>query len=275
VQPYFGWREQRFKARTRFGVTLGVQLPDLIQSYLFFFGIWEPAITEYVRKSLRHGDIFIDVGANIGYFTTLASSLVGEEGRVFAIEASPMIFRKLQENIALNGFKNVQAFNVAAYDKHRDLKFFLGKKANLGASTTFERKAALREFHLEAKIQALPLTDIVGPEIIMNARLVKIDVEGAEWFILSGMRMLLASCSEQTEFLVEISPYAVREQGNDPEDLLNMFDEAGFQAYYIENNYSAEFYLADEISKNVRNLKRPITKITDVLFSKRKLEVTP
>ncbi|KFI22373.1 FkbM family methyltransferase [Nitrosococcus oceani] len=272
IEPYLGWREQCFKARTRFGVTLLVRLPDLVQSYLFFFGVWEPAITEYVRKNLRQGDIFIDVGANVGYFTTLASKLVGKGGHVFAIEASPTIFQKLQKNIAFNNkFKNVQAFNVAAYDKRRLIPFFIGNKANLGASTSFESKAMLRKFSLETKVEALPLAEIVGAGSIINARLIKIDVEGAEWFVLSGISKLLATCSEQTEFLVEISPHAVRKQGNSVEDFLNIFDEAGFQAYFIENNYSPEFYWSSEIPKNVRNLESPIIETTDVLFSRRKL----
>ena len=69
------------KATTQFGARMHVRFPDTIQSYVYFFGVWEPAITAYLTRALATGDVVIDIGANIGYDTLLASHLVGPKGR--------------------------------------------------------------------------------------------------------------------------------------------------------------------------------------------------
>lgn len=75
-------------ARTRFGATFAVDTQDLIQRYLYLFGVWEPHMTRWLQRRLKPGDVFVDVGANIGYYSILASRLVGARGKVVAIEAS-------------------------------------------------------------------------------------------------------------------------------------------------------------------------------------------
>ena len=65
-----------------------------------FFGVWEPVITKYVADNLREGDVFIDVGADMGYYTILASRCVGASGKVFAVEASGGTYAKLLKNMS-------------------------------------------------------------------------------------------------------------------------------------------------------------------------------
>src|SRR4029434_10325351 len=84
--------------------------PDIIQMYLWLFGILEPDLTHFMRARLKPGDGFIDVGANIGVFTALAARCVGssgdggggDSGGVLAIEASPAIFESLTETLGNN-----------------------------------------------------------------------------------------------------------------------------------------------------------------------------
>jgi precorrin-6B methylase 2 len=86
---------------------------DIIQQYIYYFGVWEPRITGWVSRHLAPGDTFIDVGANIGYYSLLASPLVGKTGTVVAIEASPRTFDDLLFNLELNNVSNVRPVNVA------------------------------------------------------------------------------------------------------------------------------------------------------------------
>src|SRR6266545_4932566 len=69
------------------GVRLLVETDDLIQGYIYLFGVWEPNITDWIRRTLLPGDTFVDVGSNIGYYSTLAARLVGSAGSVVAIDA--------------------------------------------------------------------------------------------------------------------------------------------------------------------------------------------
>src|SRR5215470_15194542 len=82
----FHWRPREFTCRTRFGGRISGTTEDLIQRHLYFFGTWEPHISGWIEASLRAGDCFVDVGANIGHYSLLASALVGPGGHVVAIE---------------------------------------------------------------------------------------------------------------------------------------------------------------------------------------------
>jgi FkbM family methyltransferase len=79
-------------------------------------GIVEPALTKFIKQTLREGDIFIDVGANWGYFTCLSSKIVGDTGLVIAIEPIRATFLKLLNTIDRNKLFNVICFNVALSD---------------------------------------------------------------------------------------------------------------------------------------------------------------
>ena len=74
---------------------------------------YDPVETSYLMQVLKPGMLFLDIGANIGYFTLLAASAVGPEGRVIAVEPEPKNYRVLTKNLALNGIKNALPRNVA------------------------------------------------------------------------------------------------------------------------------------------------------------------
>src|SRR5262249_10578177 len=99
VNPHFAWQSHEFVATTVFGTRLAGNTIEILQQYVYYFGMWEPNLTRWIWERLRPGDTFIDVGANIGYFSLLAAKRVGATGRVVAIEASPKIFSALQCNL--------------------------------------------------------------------------------------------------------------------------------------------------------------------------------
>ncbi|MDX3388383.1 FkbM family methyltransferase, partial [Streptomyces niveiscabiei] len=121
--------------RTRSGAHFPVTTSDVIQRYLYLFGAWEPHLTSFVSRRLRPGDTFIDVGANIGYYTVLASQLVGSTGRVVAVEPSPDFHEALAGNVRLNGCANVRTVNTAVSDTPGRLTFYLEDPMNLGGTT--------------------------------------------------------------------------------------------------------------------------------------------
>lgn len=236
VLPHLFWRPMHFaNSRASFGAKFDLQFPDLVQSYIYFFGTWEPGVTKHIQSILSPGDTVIDVGANIGYFTLLASKCVGASGQVHAVEASPLIYDKLKRNIALNDAGNVSAHNLAATSEAGDVQVYTCDW-NLGASTILPEMAARfdRSAH-EFTVQGRTLADIVGPDTLCRARLIKIDVEGAEQAVISGIADLLPRMSERTQVLVEIS--------GDPSEIVGIFADAGFSAQVIENLYTPSYYM--------------------------------
>lgn len=260
VTRHLLWRKIKTKARTRFGSLMDVDIQDSIQRFIFFFGVFEPAITEYVAKTLQPGDIFIDIGANVGYYSLLASKLVGPRGSVFAFEASPSIFEMLQNNLRANRATNVKSFNVAITATSCDVNVYRHDSSNLGGTTISRAIALRRATFREASVKGLPLRSIIAPEIIQRARLIKIDVEGSEWGVLAGFREFLPILSENNaEILLEVDRDALADQGVSVRELFDMFEVAGFQWSLVRNEYNESFYFS------TRDLV-PVSAVDDAAF---------
>ncbi len=242
-----------------------VQFPDTIQTYLYFFGLWEPAITAYLAATLVPGDTVIDIGANVGYDTLLAAHCVGPGGRVFAIEASPRVFGLLSENLALNDARCIEAFNVAVCADAGNVTVFLHDDSNLGGTTIVPAVAARRGAVLEAVVRGRPLADIVPVEAILSARMIKIDVEGAEFPVVRGFLPLLPRLSCRTELLIEVSAEGLHDHGSSVEEFLGFFRTAGFAPFTIDNRYSLDEYL-EPVSHRLDPLEGCDFEQLDVLF---------
>jgi FkbM family methyltransferase len=258
-----------FEGRTTQGDRFICHPPDLIQLYLWLFDIWEPDLTDFIIKRLEPGDGFVDVGANIGYYSALASRRVGAHGHVVAIEASPEVFRDLQESIARNPHcQNVRLVNKAAAAVAGELNIYSGPKHNTGLTTTVRG----RGFPAQTTIPAQPLDDLLSAEVIRTARLVKIDVEGGEPSVLAGMRRFITNCRPDLEMLIELSPSWWSDASLRPIDVLQPFMDAGFYVYEMSNSYWPWRYLwpnrVDRPRRTGRDLTKRVNRI-DVVLSKR------
>jgi FkbM family methyltransferase len=272
INPYFAWHSYPFVARAFFGSRIAGNTRDILQQYVYYFGIWEPHFTYWITRQLRPGDTFIDVGANIGYYSLLASRLVGRSGMVVAIEASPRIFAVLMENLQLNNIQNARAVNIAAGKQVGTARLFLGPETHCGLTTTSEIECAKNDCQFECEISTAPLASILSEKEMNSARLIKIDVEGAEWNVVEGMANRLASSRPDLEVMVELNPQRLADQGKSVGDVLRIFRDEGFYAYQLENDYSAESYLGGGMKQAPLRLRGPIHQETDVLFSRRDAE---
>ena len=243
VVPHLLWRPLTFTCKTEFDAKITTTFPDTIQTRIFFFGFWEPSITSYVRSKLKPGDVFIDIGANIGYYSLLASRCVGQSGRVFAFEASPSIYALLQKNLAANNAGNVIARNVAVSDRECEIPIFLNRAENIGASTTLQSVADSIGARQEAIVDGYPLSSLIDLAVLRTARFIKIDVEGAEWPIVNGMRDVVSELSDDTEILIEVNSSSAESLGGTAKDLLRVFTDAGFLPFEISNSYEIGSYV--------------------------------
>jgi FkbM family methyltransferase len=265
VHRYIIWRDLPIVARTRFGARLEGSFPDAVHSYVYFFGVWEPAITALYRAALKPGDVVIDIGANVGLHTLLASGLVGPKGRVHAIEASPWIHARLLRNLTANGARNVTTYNMAATAEPSQVGVYLHDTTNLGGTTIVAEEAARSGAAFEAMIEGRPLSQIVPMEELLAARLIKIDVEGAEWLVAQGMVDLLPRLRADVDILIEVKPDALAALGASLEMFLALFERAGFVAYEIENSYQPADYMRPSQATPQR-LRRRDFAMADLLF---------
>jgi FkbM family methyltransferase len=242
VRPYILWRNLPATARPDFGAKMEGELGDIIHNHLYFFGVWEPGVTRVYRLHLRPGDVCIDIGANVGAHALLAASIVGNAGQVHAVEASPAIFRRLLRNLALSAARQVRPYNVAVTDAAMPVTIFLHDSSNLGGTTIMPSEANCRPTTREVVIEGNSLPNIVPIDHIRAARLIKIDGEGAEWLVLTGMQDVLSQLRDDCLVLLEVSSNALADQGKSIDDVLSLMQAHGFEPFQISNPYDPKFY---------------------------------
>ena len=190
-------------------------------------GCYEPTETDPVRKRLQPGDTFIDVGASIGWFTVIASQLVGENGRVIAFEPEPTSFAPLKRNVEANGCRNVVLVQKALSNEPGIVSLHLARKSK-GTHSIVLKKG----YKTSIEVEAVRLDDYLQ-EHESEADFVKIDIEGAEGMVLDGMRETLEACDNLC-LMMEYAPRALAISGYDPDELLHGLADRGFQICYID-----------------------------------------
>jgi FkbM family methyltransferase len=234
---------------------------DLIQRYLYWFGVWEPDLTRFIlrRMAAVPSRTFIDVGANIGYFSLLVAK-AHASAHVVSVEASPPTLAKLRRHIQLNQLRNIRVVPQAASDYQGSIDLFLSAPNNEGATTT------LPGIHDSASISVAcaPLSCLLTSEEVQAARLIKIDVEGAEASVLRGLEPDLATLPQDVELIVEISA----QSRCDTEAIFALLGRHGFHAYELTNSYGPQAYLERRQPDVPRRLLGLPAQQTDVIFSR-------
>ena len=188
-------RGLRVDGTTFFGDTMQLFLPSSMDIYLTGGKTHESELrlARYLITTLQAGDVFIDVGAHYGYYSLLAARLVGRQGRVIAIEASPTSYGILQHNLA--GIPGTVAKNVAASARVGTLRFYefpnLYAEYNSFDVTQYAEETWFAENPpVVTMVPTTALDEVVSHHHISPA-IVKIDVEGAEERVITGAESLL------------------------------------------------------------------------------------
>lgn len=263
----FYWREHNYVARTLVGTMMKGNSLDLVQGFIYYFGIWEPNLTAFIKKRLQclQGRTFVDVGANVGYFSLLVAYQLAQV-KVVAIEAFPSIYERLVDNVKLNGLTNIRTVAVAATENKQQVFMYHSGKNNEGATTSVRGK-----FQTEPMVvEGLPLSEILTEVEIEQVRLIKIDVEGAEYSVIKGMSSLLSRFQKDIEIIVEITPESIGEKNL--AEIFDMFEMVGFYPYILTNIYDVEYYLFSQATSTITRMKEIPKKQTDVIFSRTNAE---
>lgn len=194
--------------------------------YLSINGVYEPFETELVKKEIKNGDVVLDIGANIGYFTLIFAKIVGEEGKVFAFEPDPTNFSLLKKNVEINGYQNVILIQKAVSNKTGKIKLYLSEE-NLAGHRIYN----LHGDRKSIEIEAIQLDDYFEN---YNGKIdfIKMDIEGAEGQAIQGMFNLLKK-NKTVKIVTEFLPIALKISGIEPIEYLKMLIEHGFKLYHI------------------------------------------
>jgi FkbM family methyltransferase len=210
--------------RTSDGVRM-VSMPGNFSSMaMYLLSDRDPEIQSVIRRVVPAGGVFVDVGANIGSYTVRASQIVGPAGRVVAIEAHPFTFGFLERTIALNGFANVTAMNIAA-GAGRQIVRMKYTAVNPG-ETHVSREG-------DAEIMMQPLDECMAGLGIAAIDYLKIDVEGYELFVLRGARRIIEPSRGIVVQTEQVDQHA-RRYGHSVSEIVELLLAYGLQPHRVD-----------------------------------------
>ena len=193
-------------------------------------GIWEPYETALLLACLQPGDVFVDVGANIGYYPVIAATVVGADGAVLAFEPEPDNFRLLCANLRLNRCGDqVRAFAAGLADHTHAGQLYLSED-NAGDHQVFAAAAGRRS----VPISLYHGSAFLRPRLA-RMDLLKIDVQGAEFAVMAGLLPLLQTLPRVPRIIIELTPLSLRQAGSSGRALIELLATLGQPLWIIDH----------------------------------------
>lgn len=195
-----------------------------VELSLFETGTYEKGTIQLLEKYLEPGASFLDIGANIGLMSVIASKIVGERGIVYAVEANPGTAVILQANIELNKCKNIELLPIALSDKQGKALLFENWEVNRGGASLISQSDDQKG--IEVKMERLD--DLFDEQTKID--LVKIDVEGFEPQVIRGGMNWFKK--QLPVFIIEVSEKREKEIGPSPAEIWKLVQTIGDYQFY-------------------------------------------
>lgn len=228
---------------------------DGISTELALFHTHEPVNTKLLAENLKKGMTCFDIGANIGYYTLLESKKVEDEGKIIAIEPSPINFKLLQKNIQNENVTNVELYQIAGGDHDGTIKFFLDPHSNLSRIISNEEKVPENGEIVEVPIKKLD--SFLETSAINTLDFIRMDVEGYEFNILEGMKDTIKKFKPMIQMEVHTS-------------LLGNEKTKKLLEWFMSENYEVVYYIIRQLDcpmvGDIKDVKKySLQKLLDLL----------
>ncbi len=197
-----------------FDLLINPAIDNGVENSLYYFGTYEKGTLDFIKKNLSEGDVFFDIGANIGLMSIFSSYCVGKTGKVYAFEANPETAKLLQYNIELNKINNITIIDKAVGNATGKIKIYNNWAVNRGGATLIKPKQETDSFEVDLiKIDSITEYDS------MKIGMIKIDVEGFEMDVLRGLEKILQK-SKAPKLIVECSA----DRNNNYDSVFEIYD---------------------------------------------------
>jgi FkbM family methyltransferase len=191
----------------------------------------------FLNAFLQPGDVFVDVGANIGLFTLIAAICVGPTGRVFAFEPTTATFERLVDNVRLNDLKHVTSVKIALSDVNGQLEL-VRSMDGFDAWNSLARPTMGRVFCKES-VDTAAWDQFAGQHDLAGAvTMMKIDVEGWESRVLAGGKEVFAR-RDAPVLQIEFADESARAAGSSCGDLYKMLERLGYRLFVYDSEMHA------------------------------------
>ena len=221
-----------------------------IYADLFLHRRREPICTQYlmVGDVVRKGDVVLDIGANIGYYVLVEHKLVGDKGKIYAVEPVLNNFRMLEKNLELNNVTNVSTYRLAMGEQNCNAEIYISKQSNL---------CRMKEFKSGDKIVGTQDVLVETVDTFLEDKqvpnFVRMDVEGYEYEIIKGMPHLL---EQNISLLIELHPLFLSEKIR---ELFEILEQNNFRVRFaVFEEKTEENPIVRSLTRKVRGDKLPV-----------------
>ena len=219
-----------------------------------YFGSYAVPIVETMKRLLHRGDVFFDIGANIGYLSAIAAGLVGPPGQVHCFEPVPDYFARVQRLAELNPGYTIRPNACGAGEMAGSCKIYVTREP--GQNTMVHDYKSGPEIVSTLDVPVVRLDSYIEENGIESVKLIKIDAEGFELPILKGLENFFRKSRCRPEVICEIAPRAYPLMGRSITELAD---------YMAEYGYIARDLLDGATPVDLREMRN----VDDVLFSAR------
>lgn len=165
------------------GIQINLNTQNSVECGLMYSGVYQPALTHVLEQYKVCGGNYIDVGANLGFFTLLFAAWAGDSGHVCSVEANPQMVAKIQESIELNALSNVEIVEKAAHDvANETVQFYVS--AYSGKSSLYSNLT--QQVVEKIQIETTTLDYYLAQSSWSRVDVIKIDVEGNDGRVILG-----------------------------------------------------------------------------------------
>ena len=226
-----GIANRQYKKRLPDNFYMLLNPTEHIQQQLFWYGYYEKELGQLLKKILKPGDVFLDLGANVGYFSLLVANNFPSV-KITSFEPVTALFQFMNENISLNNIKNISAINTAVGEKNEEKELFVSSPDNAGMSSFQqpENYSGKKE-----RVKVVTIDDWFKTSGLPKIDLIKIDIEGSELAALKGMKEVLQK--QKPVLMVEINPETLKMFNLKPLDIYDYLKQFNFEGFLILENY--------------------------------------
>jgi len=216
-------------------------LPELMQA---------SAEHRILHTLLKPGDTFVDIGANHGSFSVMASEIVGNDGLVIAFEPQPKLASLVRQSLTATAKASFRVHEAGCSDRNGSAEFFI-PRAGSGSAGIFPSFSA-RNGHRNLSIQLATLDEALSAERITGRMFIKLDIEGSEFSALMGARKTVEQF--RPTILFELNPESSRAAGHTTSDLLGLLNELGYHSFCEMEEFPKSRELDEIDTSRQRNL---------------------